>query len=282
MKVLVLDDEKHIRQDLSKHLEKKRYGVCTAETVEEANKIIKAEIIDFAIIDLKIDHSSDYGGIKAIENINKIQPKTKIIILSAHAEVTAKEAKELETISYVGYVHKGGPENYILAVMDKLEEIKEKPQQKKCFVIMPFSSTESCTKEQWNEIYEKLIKPAVEKSEYNYKCEKADLVIGNIIKAILDNLNKADVVIADLTDQNPNVFYELGVRHALRDSTILIAQNIRDIPFDLRQYATISYDWTITPGRNEFMKKVKKALAKIENDPNDPIVVSPVREYLQL
>ena len=64
---------------------------------------------------------------------------------------------------------------------------------------------------------------------------------GEIIAQVIEALSEADFVIADLTGRNPNVFYELGVRHALRNNTILIAQDIDDIPFDLRGQRAICY-----------------------------------------
>jgi hypothetical protein len=57
-------------------------------------------------------------------------------------------------------------------------------------------------------------------------------------------LNQADVVLADLTDMNPNVFYELGVRHTLKNRTILVSQSWDDVPSDLRQYGVIIYNTT--------------------------------------
>jgi nucleoside 2-deoxyribosyltransferase len=95
-------------------------------------------------------------------------------------------------------------------------------------------------------------------------------------------LNRADVVIADLTDKNPNVFYELGVRHALRNATVLITQNMDHVPFDLRHYATLEYEWTTKKGKEDFKNKIKRVLDEIERDPDNVNVMSPVREYLEL
>ena len=103
---------------------------------------------------------------------------------------------------------------------------------------------------------------------------------GNIIEDILDNLNRADLVIADLTDKNPNVFYELGVRHALRHATILISQRLEDIPFDLRPLAIHVYDWKTKEGRREFRLRIKELLSAIDAGADD--CVSPVRKYLRL
>lgn len=279
--ILVLDDEDGIRKDLSKYLEIEGYEVYAAQKIQEANQIIQLQKIDFAIIDLKIDYSSDFGGIEVIENINKLQPRAKTIVLSAYEKNTEIKS-QLKKVSYYGYVHKGGAKNYITVVINEIKSLRAMPPKRKCFVIMPFSSTKSCTENQWLDIFENTIKPAVEEAGYGYECSKAGLSIGNIISNILDNLNKADVVIADMTDRNPNVFYELGVRHALRNATILITQDIDDIPFDLRHYASIKYDWTTKIGRDEFNNMIKDALSLIEKDPDGPNVMSPIREYLKL
>ncbi|MEW6404495.1 MAG: response regulator [Chloroflexota bacterium] len=279
--ILVLDDEEGIRRDLSKYLERDGYDVCIAKTIHEANEIIQLQKIDFAIIDLKIDYNSDYGGIKVIENINKLQPRAKTIVLSAY-EKNRETENQLDKVTYYGYVPKGGETNYIRAVISELKRLKAKPPRRKCFVIMPFSSTKSCTEGQWLDIFENMIKPAVEGSGFDYECFRASLKIGNIIRDILDNLNKADIVIADMTDQNPNVFYELGVRHALRNATILVAQELHHVPFDLRHYAAILYDWTTQKGKEEFKNRITSAISEIEKDPDGANVMSPIREYLKL
>lgn len=278
--VLVLDDELIKRQDLSKHLRNAGYIVFTAGKLEEANKIIQIENIDFAIIDLKIDYNSDYGGIRAIENINKLQPKTKIIVLSAYAK-NAEIQEQLDKVIINGFIPKGG-DNYIKSTINSIANLETSLPKKKCFVIMPFSSTNTCSEDEWTDIFENVIKPSVEQPGINYDCIRANLVIGNIIRDILVNLNTADVVIADLTDQNPNVFYELGVRHALRDATILISQNINHVPFDLRHYMTLIYDWKTKKGKEQLKEKIKNVFDEIRINPDSVNVMSPVREYLRL
>jgi hypothetical protein len=65
------------------------------------------------------------------------------------------------------------------------------------------------------------------------------------------------------------VFYELGVRHALRPRTILIAQSIDDIPSDLREYRTIVYD-TSAKGAADFFARLRKLLSEIQKEPERP------------
>ena len=52
---------------------------------------------------------------------------------------------------------------------------------------------------------------------------------------------RADLIVADLTGQNANVFYEMGFAHALNKDTILLTQTIGDVPFDLRQRRLVEY-----------------------------------------
>jgi hypothetical protein len=144
-----------------------------------------------------------------------------------------------------------------------------------CFVIMPFSATKSCSEEEWSHIFDNVIKPAVEESGFDFICRRSVVTRGNIIKDILIDLNAADVVIADLTDQKPNVMYELGVRHVLATKTILIAQNRDDIPFDLQSYANHVYKWKTQKDQNEFKAKMNELLADIVRGPerkDNPVV----------
>jgi hypothetical protein len=63
----------------------------------------------------------------------------------------------------------------------------------------------------------------------------------SVIDGIWEHLNKARVIIADLSGQDPNIFYLTGISHALKKDVILIARNEEDIPFDLRKPAHIIY-----------------------------------------
>jgi len=154
----------------------------------------------------------------------------------------------------------------------------EKQLKKKCFVIMPFSDTRSCTEQKWTEIFEYIIKPAVGESRLGYECERSVAERENIIKGILEGLNKANVVIADLTDNNPNVFYELGVRHTLANRTILIAQGKEHIPFDLRPYPVAFYGES--PAKiSAFKSDIKKKLKDIERNPERSD--NPVADFLR-
>jgi ActR/RegA family two-component response regulator len=276
--ILILDDEPNIRRDLGHRLEQKGFGVYKARSVDEAKKIIQSQSISYAIVDLKVDYQSEVGGNEVIPFVKRHQPKTKIIVLSGYdlsdVDIPTESRNQIDH-----FISKNGPENYISAVLKYLE-LEEQPVKKNCFVIMPFSSTLSCTEEEWTDIFSEVIKPAVEGSGYGYICTRSSPVQGNILEQMLDSLNRADIVVADLTDRNPNVFYELGVRHTLQDSTILIAQNKEDIPFDLRPYVAHYYSWKTKNDKEKFKAKIIEIIQKIELQPENG--KSPVRKYLQI
>lgn len=114
-----------------------------------------------------------------------------------------------------------------------------KVNEKLCFIIMPFT-------DKLNPIYESIIKPVIK--DLKLECLRADEIFTSkpIIEDIWDNIKKARFLIADLTERNPNVFYELGLAHALNKEVILLTQDINDVPFDLRHFRIIVYQDSIS------------------------------------
>jgi hypothetical protein len=146
---------------------------------------------------------------------------------------------------------------------------------KNAFVIMPFSATTTCTAAQWTEIYDNIFRPAFE--DCGYSCQRAQPMTGSLAATIIDSLRCANIVLADLTDRNPNVFYELGIRHCLRKGTILAAQGSQHIPSDLTGLWFIDYG--IRPGEvSHFKSEIKRLTFEIERDPEKSD--NPVADYL--
>ncbi|QFI38144.1 hypothetical protein FR932_09955 [Moritella marina ATCC 15381] len=110
---------------------------------------------------------------------------------------------------------------------------------KKSFVLMPFS-------ESLNDVYEFLIKGAL--TEAGYQVKRADDIKSqsNILEDIVKGIIESDLIIADLTDSNANVYYELGIAHALQKKVVLITQEIDELPFDLKSYRVIGYSTHFT------------------------------------
>ena len=157
----------------------------------------------------------------------------------------------------------------------------------KCFVIMPFGDPAKDPEKarRLDFMYSEWLKPCVESIEIpgrageTISCHRADKSSrpGEIITHIIENLVSADIVIADLSGRNPNVFYELGARHSVNNNTILIADNLDDVPFDLRGLRTITYKWDPEQMVN-LQRSLKSAIIEILKEPDK--IDNPVRRYL--
>ena len=128
------------------------------------------------------------------------------------------------------------------------------------FVLMPFAAP-------LTEIYQTLIKPTVENSRFGLVCKRADDIKSNraIIQDIWKSICEARVIIADMTDLNPNVMYELGVAHTLGKETILLYQRTATeikFPFDLSHIRRIEYDNTV-PGARALEKELLNTLESV-------------------
>jgi primosomal replication protein N len=117
-----------------------------------------------------------------------------------------------------------------------------------CFVLMPFAET-------FQPIYEDTIKPSIQRQ--GLRCLRADEIRGTnlITRDIWEMINRARIIIADLTDQNPNVFYEVGLAHAIGKDVLLLTQTMTDVPFDMKTMRCIVYSYT-----PRGMKELEEAL----------------------
>jgi hypothetical protein len=120
---------------------------------------------------------------------------------------------------------------------------------KLCFVLMPFS-------EKWSDRTFRQIKDIV--NSKGFLCKRADDLYGpNILVDIWSAINCAEIIIADITSRNPNVFYEIGIAHTIGKKVILLSQSKSDIPFDFLLYRHILYEDNI-----DGMEYLKKELPK--------------------
>jgi len=118
---------------------------------------------------------------------------------------------------------------------------------------MPFAS-------EFDDIYKLGIKAACQ--EAGTYCERVDEQIfqENILERVYNQIGKADIVVADMTGRNPNVFYETGYAHALGKHVILLTQHADDIPFDLKHYPHVIYEGKITRLKDELHRRVHWAI----------------------
>ncbi|GEM_PF-4770566 len=135
-----------------------------------------------------------------------------------------------------------------------------------CFVLMPF-------RDDLKEVYSIAIKPACLKA--GFESLRVDELKGafNINRKIVEYTFISDAIIADLTGWNPNVFYELGVAHAIDNKTVMIVQKSEQLPFDISSYRCLQYDQT-KAGLEQLTTNLAQVLASIEEwrqYPSNPV-----------
>ena len=127
------------------------------------------------------------------------------------------------------------------------------------FVAMPFGP------EGLQVVYDDYIKPTVE-GYCALKCIRGDDMPGSgvIMSNIINAISEAEFVIADLTDQNANVLYEVGLAHAMNKPTLLVSQSLDEMPFDLRHHRVLRYEYS-PHGCKILEQKLKKHITEMRN-----------------
>lgn len=123
------------------------------------------------------------------------------------------------------------------------------PEPPLCFVVMPFGKKPDTTgvTVDFDAVYAQLLEPAIREAGLDPLRADQELVGGSVHKPMYERLILADYAIADLTTANANVFYEIGVRHAVRPySTVLVSADVKRIPFDLAPDRVLPYSLDTT------------------------------------
>lgn len=118
------------------------------------------------------------------------------------------------------------------------------PQRKRCFVISPIGKEGTDVRRRANQVLTYVIEAVLD--PLGYEVIRADRITdaGLINTQILDHIVNDTLVVADLTDSNPNVYYELAVRHALGKPFVQLCQAGQQLPFDVQGQRTIFLDHT--------------------------------------
>lgn len=152
---------------------------------------------------------------------------------------------------------------------------------KVCFIITPIGKEGTEIRKNADEVLEYIINPVCD--SFGYSVVRADKMTnsGLITKAIIEQIISADLVIADLTGSNPNVFYELAIRHSYRKPAIQIIKGDVNIPFDVANMRTISYETTLS-GADLAKKDIEAMMQAIENGETVHNPVSEVSALLNI
>lgn len=131
----------------------------------------------------------------------------------------------------------------------------QKPQ---VFVVMQFT-------EEYNNLYKEVIFPVC--TDFGYEVIRADNIYTNslIVEDIAQSIREASLVLADVTPNNANVYYEVGFAHGIQKPTILLSDRKREkLPFDISGFRLIFYDNSIA-GKSEVESSLRKHLAALRS-----------------
>lgn len=147
----------------------------------------------------------------------------------------------------------------------KLEKSTNVGANDSCFVMQPFAAP-------LGDYYEKIYRPAIEKA--GLRPVRADAEIfgtGKIIDQVWHGINAAKVLVAELTTRNPNVFYELGLAHAMNKPVVLVSAKEEDVPFDLQHIRVIYYDTTDPFWGSKLIEKVAENILSAIQNPEEAV-----------
>lgn len=132
------------------------------------------------------------------------------------------------------------------------------------FVISPFG-------EPFDTYFAQIVKPSLE--ECGLYAVRGDSLYRptTIVDDIWQGIQEAKLLIAELTDRNPNVFYELGLAHAISKPVILISKSIEDVPFDLRSIRVLVYDKDHPDWGSKLRASLTKAIKEVLQSPTSAI-----------
>lgn len=144
--------------------------------------------------------------------------------------------------------------------------------QKKCFIITPIGIETSETRDKAEGVIE-AIKPVLENLGFEIEIPHQMPKPGSITQQILNSILYDDLVIANLTELNPNVMYELAVRHASGKPVVTIAEIDTKLPFDITTERSIFYsnDMRGVPKLQEALRKTINAIEFDNYEADNPI-----------
>jgi hypothetical protein len=140
-------------------------------------------------------------------------------------------------------------------------------KRRKAFVLMPFDSD-------LKPVFDDLICPPLEEAGFHPKRADSEPDMRNVVDALMKDIGTADLIVADLTRNNANVFYELGVAHSIRKLPVIhITQDDGKKPFDVASYRYVKYsrDFSKVAEFKRQLKHYADLAAKGELEYSNPV-----------
>ncbi|WP_153847525.1 hypothetical protein [Sphingobacterium paramultivorum] len=163
---------------------------------------------------------------------------------------------------------------------EKIETIETSSEEKECFIITPIGSVGSETFTKTEGLIQSVLAPVLKKFGFTPLPAHYINKSGSINKQIIEKIVNCELVIANLTSVNPNVMYELAIRHSFGKSVITMAERGTKLPFDIVDQRTIFYDDSMK-GVDEVKPLLETAIEiALANDDVEQKISNPIYDAL--
>ena len=236
---------------------------------------IKSVIIDY-LGELNLDEEYREAGAELFIENAKYLGIVKILS-GAERLISIEQAIEEIEVEEFAIVEKG------VEIDSKSLNVSDSDFEKICFYIAPIGEEESEERKHSDLFLESIVAPAFD--NFGYKVVRADNIgkPGMITNQIIDYIMNASFVVCDLSYHNPNVFYELALRHATKKPTIHIIRKCDKIPFDINDFRTIVIDdssiYTLIPSLESYKNQIVQQIRQMIDDPD--AIDNPILSYLE-
>lgn len=157
------------------------------------------------------------------------------------------------------------------AIYRLAKELKEVNNMKYCFVISPIGDEGSDIRANADKLLKYIINPVCQSCNFNV--ERVDQIndSDSITQTIIDKLLSADLVIADITGHNPNVFYEMGYRKCTGKPIIHLKCKGEKLPFDVTTIRTFEYDLKDLDNVDAIRSRLQQTITAISVETDDNV-----------
>lgn len=213
--------------------------------------------------ELFIENARYIGLIKLLSGAERIVPIDQLIEESVDKEILCEKEENK------------GEENVQINGTSEWDKI--------CFYIAPIGSEGSDERKHSDLFLESIVSPTIE--GFGFKVVRADNISkpGMITSQIIDYIVNAGLVVCDLSFHNPNVFYELSLRHSTKRPTVHIIRKKDGIPFDINDFRTIIIDdtdiYTLIPAIESYKSQIAQQVRQMLDDPDS--IDNPILSYLE-
>jgi ActR/RegA family two-component response regulator len=265
-RVLIIDDQPNWRALFSELLEEE-YDITALGGYEEALRCLDSQDPGFhlAVVDIRLDDSdsANEDGLRLVDRLNRLGRGVNVIVVTGYSTIRTamKAVRDLGVYEYLlKYPEDGSAfdhRQFRETARKAVEDAERKRRKPFVFVAMPFAP-------QYTDIYRHVVKQVVESE--GLVCIRADDLFEprRIIDEIKRSIEAAAFIIGDFSGRSPNVFYEIGMAHAMGKSVLLLTQGMDDVPPKLRDVRNILYRDSLDGAKEleEHLKKAVQALRK--------------------